>query len=403
MENTALSKGKQAVLARGRLLSEFEWTPLGDVPVYDKQIGKTALPAGVPVKGMLYSSTEPTDKFVTENISIETFRTVIRNPHSALYCKDIGGHNNSWACFGVVCNGFVRYCLNIRRRYSTKRWLTVPGMRKIADPGCYAAEELELCDVLYAYGNGANHVALITGLEREEDGRVWQIEVSEAIRPHCVRRQFSTEEFFEKYKLYSICRYDFLDDVPMPTEEELKFFDKDSVASPVVAVDYGNKTNYRTGEDVVISVFADVDAKILHNGEVLECLCGPCRVVRRFARGYYTVSAPGETVEFCVTEPEISHYVENGVLHVRAASCDEHSRIQHMEFREQTGRSTGPDGKPIQIFYDSCCASLAKMEELTAEEKETGVFARPIPEDGVNFKVYFENKYGVWTHTMIKI
>jgi len=43
------------------------------------------------------------------------------------------------------------------------------------------------------------------------------------------------------------------------------------------------------------------------------------------------------------------------------------------------------------------------MEELTDAEKKTGYFARVIPADAAYFKVYFENKYGVWTHTMIRI
>ena len=53
-------------------------------------------------------------------------------------------------------------------------------------------------------------------------------------------------------------------------------------------------------------------------------------------------------------------------------------------------------------YYNPCCAALAKVEELTGEEKAAGVFTREIPEDGAHFKVYFENKYGIWTQTMIK-
>ena len=44
-----------------------------------------------------------------------------------------------------------------------------------------------------------------------------------------------------------------------------------------------------------------------------------------------------------------------------------------------------------------------QYRRLTDEEKKTGEFARKIPSDAVNFKVSFENRYGFWTHTMIKI
>ena len=47
------SKGKEAALYRSRQLTEFRWTPVGDIPVYTKATGKTKLPAGEPQLGML--------------------------------------------------------------------------------------------------------------------------------------------------------------------------------------------------------------------------------------------------------------------------------------------------------------------------------------------------------------
>ena len=48
-------------------------------------------------------------------------------------------------------------------------------------------------------------------------------------------------------------------------------------------------------------------------------------------------------------------------------------------------------------------ASLAKYEDLTPEEINSGIFTRKIPDNGKNFKVYFKNRYGVWVHKMICI
>lgn len=407
------SKGKEAVLFRGRQLTEFKWAPVGDVPVYTKQDGKTKLPAGVEQLGMLYSSTEPTDKFIGENVSFETFLSVVANPDSALYNKDLNGHNNSWSYFGLVCNGFVRYALNIRRRYSTKRFLTIPGMHKMYDAGSYRAEQIELCDVLRGFETGVSHVALITDILRDETGRICQIEVSEGVRPTCKRAQYDLETFFEKFKKYAICRYDFVDAVPMPDEKQSQCLMQGVPGLPVIAVDYGNKSNYRTYEDVVISVFADGEneIEICRNDEVIEniTITGSGKVSRRFDRGYYIArhKNTGESVEFCVTLPQISHSVENGMLTVRADACDPESRIVYMEFREKCkemfGGGSVPGSESKNVFYSNQCASLAKVEELTDEEKKTGIFTRTIPEDAAHFKVYFENKYGVWTHTMIVI
>ena len=405
------TKGKEAVLYRSRQLTEFRWTPVGDIPVYTKATGKTKLPAGEPQLGMLYSSPEPTDKFIFENLSFETFLSVLANPDSALYNKDLNGHNNSWAYFGLVCNGLARYAFNIRRRFSTKRWPTVPGMRKVADDGAYRAEEIQLCDVLYAHGKGRSHVAMVTDILRDETGEIRQIEVSEAVRPVCERKQYDLEVFFEKYALFALWRYDFVDEVPMPDPWEDHCLQQGVPGPPVIAVDYGNKSNYRTYEDVVISVFnqGENEIQICRGEEILETLVisGSGKAIWRFDRGYYTAKhvGTGKTVEFCVTEPKISHREGDGKLTVQVDSCDAQSKILYMDFREKSRSGIGHvvGTKDQKIYYSTSCAALAKLEELTDEEKETGVFTREIPEDAANFKIYFENKYGIWTHTMIPL
>ena len=406
-----LSIGKQAVIERSKLLTEFVWTPLRDITVYTKQTGKTKLSAGKKLKGMIYSSTEPTDKFVCENISFETFTTIVNNPDSALYTKDLGGHNNSWPFFGMVCNGLVRYALNIKRRYSTKRWMTIPGMRFIAKEGEYTVDDIEICDILFAFGKGRNHVALITDLAYDENGKVSMVEVSEAIRPTCARRQFTPEEYYDKYNLFALLRYDYIDSVPFPDIEDSAFIKGELTKNiPDIALDYGNKTNYRTYEDVVISTFLDGENQIeIRKGEeIIEKITinGRGKTPRKFERGYYTVTLinTGTVLEFCVTDPIITHTIKDGIITVKADSGDSGSSISHFEFREKTKMTQGVDyQQQVVKFYNPCCASLSKLCELTDEEKKTGVFSREIPDDAANFKVSFQNKYGIWTHTMIKI
>lgn len=411
MKKENLSAGKKAALYRAKLLTDVLWTPERDIKVYTKTAGITKLPAGEAVKGMIYSSTEPTDKFVTENISFETFASIVNNPDSALYLKDLNGHNNSWPYFGIVCNGLVRYALNIRRRYSTKRWRTVPGMRLIAEGGCYKVEDIEICDVLCAYGSGRNHVSMITDIIYDDNGKITGIEISEAIRPSCARRIFPADDFTEKFNLYALFRYDYIDSVPMPDAEDIKFIEgKVEKTTPDIALDYGNKTNYRTNEDVLISVFNDGENEIelCKEGETVEIIkiSGRGNVAKRLPRGNYTVKLKntGTVLEFAVHEPKISYSVKDGMLYVEADPMDELSKISHMEFRENTGKKALKDRETTDaVFYDGRCAPLSKLEELTDEEKETGKFARKIPEDAGNFKVTFVNRYGMWTHTMIEI
>ena len=126
--------------------------------------------------------------------------------------------------------------------------------------------------------------------------------------------------------------------------------------------------------------------------------------------GYYTVRLvdSGESVEFAVNEAKLSYTVSGNEITVTADSCDPNSEILYMDFREVTrsklsgGNMRDASGNAV-TFYNTCCASLAKVEELTHEEKRTGVITRPIPSDAGNFRVYFKNKYGVWVHPMTEI
>ncbi|MBR5868856.1 MAG: hypothetical protein IKZ21_05370, partial [Clostridia bacterium] len=105
--------------------------------------------------------------------------------------------------------------------------------------------------------------------------------------------------------------------------------------------------------------------------------------------GYYVASLRhgGESVEFAVNRAKIRHSLQEGAITVLADPQDPESRLHYLDFRMAGER----------------VAALAKYEELTDEEKETGKISRPVPVDGENFKVYFENRYGVWTHPMTKI
>ena len=408
------SAGKAAVLARSAQLTDFKWTPVRDITTYTTKEGKTFLPAGVELTGHIYSSAEPNDKFIGENTSLETMLTVIANPDSALYQKDLNGHHNSWPYFGVVCNGLARYAYGIERRFSTKHWLDIPGVHKVAQPGQFNAEEIRLCDCLLAFCDQRKHVALITDILRDEDGVIRQIEVSEAVHTTCRRAQYDVEEFFHKYKLFALCRYDFVDQAPALDPVQDAVLKQGVSALPAIAVDYGNKSNYLVGEEVVISVFTPGEhtVELCKNGEVAERLpvTAPAKFVRTPDRGYYTVrlADSGEFVEFSVNEATLNYTVNGNKITVTADSCDPNSEILYMDFREvtKTKLSSGPlqdaSGNAVD-FYDPSCASLSRVEELTDEEKRTGIITRSIPSDAGNFKVYFKNKYGVWVHPMTKI
>lgn len=387
------TSAEAAVLARAKQLTDFVWTPIRDVPTYTKTEGQTVLPAGVPVKGFPYSSTEETDKFFTENVSFESFLTAIPNPHSTLYQPGRGARG---ACnYGVVCNGFVRYTLGIPYRIPTAKWLDLPGMRVVKGHREYTVDDMRLCDVLWAYREGRNHVAMITDILRNEDGVIEKIEISQAKQPHCERATQTPEEFYKEWGPFSLCRYDKLQEVPPLDEENDRLLWESGLDknTPAVTVDNGNRSNYLVGQRVLLSLLSDEEdtVELYLNGEKIETLTfSDERTVSLFpARGYYEARAgkSGESVFFCVNDATVRHECHGDMVTFYADPNDEKSTICYMDFRIDGGKG-------------AACAPLTTYEVLTDEEKKSGVFTRKIPADGKNFKIYYKNPYGVWTHRM---
>ena len=382
--------GRDAVLARARLLTDCRWTPTCDLPTYTKENGRCVLPAGVEVAGFPYAGSEMCDKFIGENVLIETFLSAASNPDSILYRPGRGSLGT--ADYGIVCNGFVRFALGIPERVPTRIWNTIPGIRTVAPKEAYSVDDMEKCDVLHAFNDGRNHVAMITDLVYDENGRVREVEVSEAVRPTCKRRRFTPEGYYEKYRVFALQRYDFLDDVPP--------FDVDAAEAlfalgiekkrPKIAVDNGDKSNYLLGSCVTVSVFADAPdtVQILKDGEVAEEFLVGARAFFSLSlgRGYYTarLKEAGDETHFAVVGADLSHTVTGDEITITFDSHDEKSTALHLDFR----------------MAGEGCASLAAWTRLTEEERRMGRFTRKIPEDGKNYKLSFENEYGIWTMPM---
>ncbi len=382
--------GERAALARTLQLTEFVWTPVRDVPTYVKK-KNCVLPAGVALKGFPYSSTEKTDKFITENVSIRTFLSSIANPDSKLYQPGQGAY---YTCnYGIVCNGLARYAFGIPYRVSTVHWEDIPGMKRVADHGCYQAEDIRLLDVLYAFGEGRNHVALVTDILKDENGVIREIEVSDAVRPTCHRVRYELDAFFEKWKLFHLDRYEYLADVPPVNEADAALLRDyaDGSAPKAIEVDNGDFSNYLLGQIAVISTFAEGEdaVEILRDGELVECYDISGRSVRSFEPvvcGYYTarLKKNGAEVRFAFLQAKTEYRITDGFITVSADPCDEKSEIHYMDFRI-------PGENP---------KALAKYEVLTDEEKKSGVITRRIPADAGSFKVYYKNAYGIWTHPL---
>ena len=386
------TRGEKIAIARARLLTDFQWTPLRDIPTYTIKDGHGVIPAGKTVTGFPYSSTEATDKFIGQNVSFETFLSAIPNPESKLYQS---GHGALGRCnYGIVCNGFVRYILGIPYRVNTQRWNTLEGMHMVSPKESYKVEDFKLCDILHAFNDGRNHVAMITDIIKDQQDTVVGVEVSEGVAPLCKRETYTPKQYYEKYRPFALWRFDLLEQIPDFNKDDENILRSGlEMIAPKITVDNGKNSNYFVGEEILISVFEESPdvVEILKEGKVVQeyrtngRTFFPCKL----PAGYYDVrlKTQGESVSFCVNSSNIRHEVKENTITIYANPEDSKSEILYMDFRMA--------GKEV--------SGIASYEILTEEEIKTGVIVREIPKEAENYKIHFQNPYGTWSHRMIPI
>ena len=199
-------------------------------------------------QGLIYSSVKEIETYVGSNVSFHTFMTAINNPHSKIYTVRIDQspyHGvNCKAYYGTVCSAFVSASKKFRK-------LTT-----------YHPDSIQVGDVLYK----KDHVALITGLAKDESGHVKALEISEATQHGCVRNSITSLEFEDlmNTKYLSVHRYLQIDNnldyqpltefVPVMGEQATPFVYNDDIC-----VDKGDKSCYLEGEEVVVNIMHSVD------------------------------------------------------------------------------------------------------------------------------------------------
>ena len=258
------SQGAANALKRAKQMVCAQYVPLKPLPTLTKIfeapdkmtfLRNYSMP-GFPVQGIVYSSVRRVEKYVGFNISLETFFTAISNPNSVIYTRPIvQGKQGVHSYYGTVCSCFVSYVLQIPYKMRCTRLQQEPSLEKQTFSDL---DELRLLDLLL----DNKHVVIVTGIERDETGRIQFISVSESTMTFCRETRFTRDGF----KAY------WLDD-PLHAYEFYRFKDLDRITyepSPFVPLegekgepkinrvlmpDFGNKANYLLGEPVELSVF----------------------------------------------------------------------------------------------------------------------------------------------------
>lgn len=248
------SKGVANVLKRAHQLIDITFTPVEYMPynsstyTAEHEVSRYNgyYKPWYEKKGMVYSSCRLVEKYVGQNVSIETFMTAVRNPRSVVYTRNLfgtGGKNTgNW--YGSVCSAFVGYALQMPYRMSCREWPEIDGVTELKYD---SYDEFRLCDIVLDI---TKHIAMITDLVRDENGHVVGIEVSECTTP-AVRSLWYTPEAFTHAWMehgYVIYRYDKLDSITYTPSPFVPLFGDPELPLPPLSTalmpNMGNKANY---------------------------------------------------------------------------------------------------------------------------------------------------------------
>lgn len=345
------SSGVKNALLRAKQLANLRWTPICPFPATlkppknfipqwnDRENVNLYLPAWRPQTGANYSASRYDEKYIGTNVSIHTFMTALSNPHSVLYTRSLHGkHFLSSAFYGTVCSQFVSYILNMPFHIDCQQWPHLDGISKV---NTEVLENLKLCDII---NEKSSHIAIITGINRDGNGNVVDITVTESTPPTIITQVFSPKEFREYWinNNYEILRYHKTDKItytPNPwvhLEGDPEF--SKPIPTPALMPDYGDKANYSLGENVTISVFDSefTSLEVIYGKEKTRYDIINGKVVLTPLRiGYYEIIALSEgkksdAVCFCVTEASVTTdkkvYCENEYIYPSffCESNDEH-------------------------------------------------------------------------------
>lgn len=308
------NKGEENVLKRAALLRDVPWTPVKALPALyaEPKDGKTEmlhvhLPAWRPQTGINYSAARYKEKYVGTNVSLETWLSSLSFPGSAMYGTNLQGMNRlSSAFYGVVCSQYVSYCLGFPFQIDCQQFPYLNGMHEVEKD----FDALKLCDIL---NNDARHTAIVTGIDRYEDGTVARVTVSEATPPHVISGVFTREVFIKHWfeDNFHVLRYDGVKDVTYG--DEPFFMDPDAEPPEInlsLLPDYGEKANYLMGEPVVFTVFDGAETvTVKADGKetaVLPVENGTASFAPAHAGFYTAFTNAGKPVSFAVTDAHVT-------------------------------------------------------------------------------------------------
>lgn len=153
--------------------------------------------------GAPYSSVQSTNKFLFEEVTLDTFMSALRNKHSLWSTEYVMQGNkahsdygiiytpftNSTTYYGMVCSQFVSYVIGLHYRVDTGSWNSIPNMSKQGEWHPEAASPTTI-DLSYITNikpldmfTNSHHTFMCIGTMSDVKGKVKLILIAESVRP----------------------------------------------------------------------------------------------------------------------------------------------------------------------------------------------------------------------------
>ena len=278
------NKGVENGLKRAMQMTDIRWTPwrymAGSQSFYVsdengeivRQYAPIFFSPAQPNIGMVYSSVLKNQKFLGYNVSLESFMTALTDPASVLYEKNLhgSGRNNVGCWYGIVCSCFASYVHDLPVRTICRDWPAVENVTKLGQPD---VESLKLLDLIL---HTKKHIAVITDILRDENGRVQLIEVSEAVLPKCKRSCFTPEEFRgnwygRDFEIYRKADTENISYTPSPFVRIEADPDRGISGDPALPAyeynkdlmpNHGNAANYAASDEIFLDILSEGWAQV---------------------------------------------------------------------------------------------------------------------------------------------
>lgn len=383
--------GVQAAILRARQMTDIMYTPTATIPCIRNVNGtyeKTYLQPGVRYKGIPYSRTMGDDTQVGMNVSLDTFATAVLNPNGLLHTRDLDNVAQlAVTYYGIVCSKLVQYAWGLPLLYPSQHIEEMPGLTKIADPGEFDENDIQLGDGIL---NPATHCTIVTDiLTHPITKNVIAIEISEAVTPTCRRIVWNVHDFFQHFDGYGLYRYDNIANVKYKKSKYIDLEDgldaeTDFPILPRPGNWFNTPKNSNPKADVDSSKWTTIH-DVVNGTDRTDPISSDVINLPTSRKGYHEVyptdsnGNKGNSIFYYSCEAIITHSSNGNQLTVTY----------------DTG-SVSPS-KALFVQWDNAATYNVTFLENTGEETVT------IPSGATKFRIAFESDFGVWYSSFANI